>query len=58
MPKSCFDNIVTLFKIKVKGRGQGQRLGSWSKFKVKILVHAAVDVRGSAFRSAVKGNKS
>ncbi len=52
MPKIVFISLLLCFKVKVEGRGQGQRLGSRSTFW-----SAAVDIRGSAMPSAAKSKK-
>ncbi len=46
--KSCFTSLLPCFKVKVKGRGQGQMLRS----RVKV------NIRGSALPSAAKSHRS
>ena len=51
MPKNrVLTSLLTCFKVKVKGRGEGQR--SRSNFW-----RAAVDIRGSALPSAAKSKE-
>ncbi len=46
-----FTSLLHCLRVKVKGRGQGQRSGSRSNLR-----HAAVNIRGSALPSAIKSN--